>query len=200
MKVRGSLIVAAAALIALTACGSTTQESSEVSATSTSSAIAAPPPVTDTPTVETKTVTVVETATADPTTSDVQACPGPPRRGTGASAFEGSWQRHASQLVLQRDTSTSTLTTGASAVDTENWRVDWTQDECDSNEIIVTLLDRTALYGSGVDGDLFQGKTFRATFGTGPDYTTTLVTSGVGDAPGVYTWCRSGESAPECGA
>jgi hypothetical protein len=144
--------------------------------------------------------TELPAATTTPPSPSADPCPGGRNRGTGASAFEGNWQRHESQLDLEREHGTSTLAIGASAVDTENWRVDWTQDECDSGEIVVTLLDRTAIYGSGVGGDLYEGKTFTARLGLGAGYVTVLNTNGLGDAPGQYTWCRSGESVPECGA
>ncbi|GGF98107.1 hypothetical protein GCM10007304_10100 [Rhodococcoides trifolii] len=150
-----------------------------------------------TPTVVTKTVTVP----VPPSITSASTCPGPVNRGTGASAFEGSWRRHASQLVLQRDTATSALMMGASAVDSENWRVDWTHDECDSRKVVVTLLERTALYGTGVDGELDEGKTFGLEFGTSSIGTSVIVTTGLGDDPGVYTWCGADSGpVPECGA
>lgn len=66
--------------------------------------------------------------------------------------------------------------------------------------VVVTLVQRTFLVGDGLGGTLYEGKTFEASPSIGYDDTRVLMTYGLGDSPGVSTWCRSGQGVPECGA
>ncbi|MGV8875517.1 MAG: hypothetical protein ACOH2Q_23540 [Rhodococcus sp. (in: high G+C Gram-positive bacteria)] len=225
MKTRssiGSVLLTVVAVATLSACGSNGTAAAPLAPTSTTTAIPAasaslePSPsdiaspadtgaALDQPEPDTTlddTGPAPETVPAESIPAHEQA-PEPepaqsdPVSSTGASNVLGHWQRHASTLDLEDVPPMSTLSMGASCCDTENWSVTWTPTPSGVN---VTLLARTFLAGSGVDGMLYEGKSFSAKPTIGYNGTPVLITYGLGDDPGISTWCRSGQGVPECGA
>ncbi len=195
-------MLAVVAVAALGACGADSTPARTTPgpiASSTAPAMAAPATEVDTAVEEPAPIDdrpePTETAAGDPVRTDSSSSDGQ------APTLVGDWQRHASVLHLDPDPASSTFTTGTSCCDVETWTATWTPIGANGDDgVVVTLVQRTFLSGDGLGGSLYEGGTFEASPSIGYNGTRVLMTYGLGDAPGVLTWCRSGQGVPECGA